>query len=160
MRGDLSDDRSDGGSEEAVAQSAGVDVVAGFFGVKAGDIDYSAITSALGTALIHDSFLYENRDLYPELTSGVLRGMEALGNAWLGRELAIRLYMSRDFDTLGQLSTLHAAAMHSLRRMAADDRLVGQLSPLWEERGTRRALEADPAPTCVPGDRRDRDLGG
>ena len=109
MRGDVNDDRSEPGSEAPVAQAAGVEVVAEFFGVKTGDADYND-HRALGIALIHDSFFYENRALYPDLTRGILRGIEAFGNAWFGRELAIRLYMSKDYDSVEGLATLHASA--------------------------------------------------
>ena len=40
VRGDVNDDRSEPGSEAPVAQAAGVEVVAEFFGVKTGDADY------------------------------------------------------------------------------------------------------------------------
>jgi dsRNA-specific ribonuclease len=85
--------------------------VAEFFGLKTTDAGYPMIANLLETALVHESYLHENRDLLPDVTPGVLRGLETLGSVWLGRDLAIRLFMGRHFDGVGQLSTLHAATM-------------------------------------------------
>jgi hypothetical protein len=105
----LSDKHFDRSPKLTNALSSQTGTVTKFFGIPADDSGYSAIADALHPALIHDSFLYEHRDSYPDVTRGVLRGLEAFGKAWVGREIAVRLYLGRDFDSVGQLSALHAA---------------------------------------------------
>jgi len=92
-----------------VETPAGVEAVAGFFGLRADQDD--AIGRVLGAALIHDSYLYENPEPAPRITRGTLRALDALGIAWLNRDVAVRLYHSQRFETVGQLAQLHAAAL-------------------------------------------------
>lgn len=63
---------------------------------------------ALRVGLIHDSFLYENRDAAPRVTAGALAALEALGAAWFDRELVVRLFLDRAFGTVGELSEARA----------------------------------------------------
>jgi dsRNA-specific ribonuclease len=107
----VSDGMDQRGVRLATSRSSAVGPLTEFFGVETSDPDFPAIADWLEIALIHDSYLHENRDSLPDVTPGVLRGLEMIGNVWLGRELATRLYLGREFDDVGQLAALHSATM-------------------------------------------------
>ncbi|PQE01777.1 hypothetical protein CYL16_06960 [Mycobacterium sp. EPG1] len=92
-----------------VDTAAGAAAAASYFGLDADQS--SSAKRALQVALVHDSYLYENREQTPYVTRGALRALERLGVAWLNRDVALRLNETQRSETVGQLAQLHAAAM-------------------------------------------------
>lgn len=66
--------------------------------------------AALTACLMHESYLYEQRVEAPNLTSGVLRGLEALGQNWISRELATTTALDQHHDEPGTMSRAVADA--------------------------------------------------
>ncbi|WP_197379977.1 ATP-binding protein [Mycolicibacterium mengxianglii] len=88
--------------------------VAESLGLHVSDLRRTGLLRRLSDALVHASYLHENRDRCPDLTPGVLKAYEYLGSDWLGRELAVRLYLSRNFETAGEMATAHATAIQAV----------------------------------------------
>lgn len=73
--------------------------------------DESSSRSAIGAirlGLIHLSYLHQHRGQLPAVTPGILKAFEALGTAWFNRELAVHLYLNRNYSSVGDLSSDHA----------------------------------------------------
>lgn len=92
----------------AAASTPNVTAVAHFFGIAADGVN-AVLERTLRAALTHDSYRHEHPD--PQVTTGVLRALESVGVTWFNREVAVRLYLSRKFDAVGRLSSLHATVL-------------------------------------------------
>ncbi|MFC4604631.1 hypothetical protein [Rhodococcus kronopolitis] len=95
---------------QVMATAIDVPAILAYLGVKPSDPRAERMARAMSTAFVHDSYLHENRPILLHVTPGVLRALEAVGKAWVGREFAIRLYLDRRYDGPGRISQLHGSA--------------------------------------------------
>lgn len=79
---------------------------------------------ALRLALTHSSFWYENAELYPGVTRGLLDALQRLGSEFVRRQSAIEVFRLGKAETVGALSKAVSLLPSALRSWAVEQEWI------------------------------------
>ena len=86
--------RCTGGPFESLRTDIDTERAIGILGFSPSDVDHLRLKNGLQVALMHNSYLYENKSSAPALTGSVLSMLESLGKSWVHRQLTLWAYNS------------------------------------------------------------------